>query len=78
MVAADAPVKQQGKRLSECDGAVLEFLVAHKTGIKKRYVVKHFEGRYEKGPIYRAMKALLTAGALHEAAGMVCAAGAAK
>ncbi len=76
--AADAPVKQTGKRLSECDGAVLEFLVAHKIGIKKRDVVTHFEGRYEKGPIYRAMKSLVTANAIHEAAGMVCAAGAVK
>lgn len=75
---ADAPVKQAGKRMSECDGAVLEFLVAHKIGIKKRNVVTHFEGRYDKGPIYRAMKALVTAGAIHEAAGMVCAAGVAK
>lgn len=78
VVAADAPVKQNAKRMSECDGAVLEFLVAHKVGIKKAEVVKHFAGRYEKGPIYRAMKALVTASAIHEAAGMVCAAGAAK
>ena len=78
VAAADAPVKQAGKRMSECDGAVLEFLVAHKIGIKKRDVVTHFEGRYEKGPIYRAMKALVTAAAIYEAAGMVCAAGMAK
>jgi len=26
VVSTDAPVKQTGKRLSECDGAVLEFL----------------------------------------------------
>lgn len=78
VVATDAPVKQSGKRMGECDGAVLEFLVAHKVGIKKRDVVIHFEGRYEKGPVYRAMKALVTAGAVHEAASMVCAAGAVK
>jgi len=78
VTTADAPVKQQSKRMSECDGAVLEYLVDHKVGIKKRDVVTHFEGRYEKGPIYRAMKALVTAGAMHEAAGMVCAAGVAK
>lgn len=75
---SDAPVKQNAKRRSECDGAVLEFLVAHKIGIKKTGVVKHFEGRYASGPIYRAMKALVTAAAIHEAAGMVCAAGVAK
>ena len=78
VVAAAAPVKQAGKRMSECDGAVLEFLVAHKIGIKKTKVVKHFEGRYVSGPIYRAMKSLVTAGAVHEAAGMVCAAEVAK
>ena len=78
VVAADAPVKQTGKRMSECDGAVLEFLVAHKIGIRKTEVVKHFEGRYERGPIYRAMKSLVTAAAIHEAAGMVCAAEVAK
>jgi KaiC/GvpD/RAD55 family RecA-like ATPase len=78
VAAADAPVKQTGKRMCESDGAVLEFLVAQKVGIKKRAVVTHFEGRYEKGPIYRAMKRLVTAGAVHEAAGMVAAAGVSK
>ena len=78
VVASDAPEKQTSKRMSECDGAVLEFLVAHKIGIKKRDVVTHFEGRYEKGPVYRAMKSLVTAQAVHEAAGMVSAAGVAK
>ena len=78
VVAADAPAKQIGKRMSECDGAVLEFLVAHKTGIRKTEVVKHFDGRYERGPVYRAMKGLVTAGAIHEAAGMVSAAEVAK
>ena len=78
VVAANAPAKQTGKRLSETDGAVLEFLVAHKCGVRKTEVVKHFEGRYKKGPVYRAMKRLVTAGAIHEAAGMVSAAEVAK
>ena len=78
VVPADAPEKAKGKRMGEVEGAVLEFLAAHKVGIKKIEVVKHFDGRYEKGPIYRAMKALVTANALHEAAGMVAIAGAAK
>jgi hypothetical protein len=78
VAAADAPVKQVAKRMGECDGAVLEFLVAHKVGIKKVNVVTHFKGRYASGPIYRSMKQLVTAGAIHEAAGMVCAAGVAK
>jgi putative DNA primase/helicase len=73
-----APEKAKGKRMSECDGAVLEFLVAHKTGIRKADVVKHFAERYEKSPIYRAIKSLVAAGAIHEAAGIVCVATVAK
>ena len=75
--AADAPAKQ-GKRMGECDGAVLELLVQHKVGMRKSAVVAHFVGRYEKGPIYRSIKALVTAGAAHEAAGMVAAASCSK
>ena len=78
VVPVDAPEKLKGKRMGEVEGAVVEFLASHKVGIKKSEVVKHFEGRYEKGPIYRAMKALVTAAAIHEASGMVCIAGAAK
>ncbi len=78
VLPADAPAKAQGKRMGEVEGAVVEFLAAHKVGIKKRDVVKHFEGRYEKGPVYRAMKALVTAAAIHEAAGMVSIAEVAK
>lgn len=79
VVPVDAPERQvKGKRMGELEGAVLEFLAGHKIGIKKSGVVQHFEGRYEKGPIYRAMKALVTANAIHEAAGMVCITTAAK
>ena len=78
VVATDAPDKPKGKRMGEVEGAVVEFLAARKVGVRKRDVVTHFEGRYEKGPIYRAMKTLATAAAIHEAAGMVSIAGAAK
>jgi hypothetical protein len=78
VVPADAPVKPKGKRMGEVEGAVVEFLAAHKIGIKKSEVVAHFAGRYEKGPIYRAMKALVSASAIHEASGMVCIAEVAK
>jgi hypothetical protein len=78
VVSADAPAKQIGKRMGEVEGALIEFLVAHKTGIKKSEVAKHFEDRYLKPSIYRAIKALVTAGAIHEAAGMVAAAGVVK
>jgi putative DNA primase/helicase len=78
VVGSNAPEKKTGKRLGECDGAVLEFLARHKVGIRKAEVVKHFAGRYEKGPVYRSMKTLVTACAIHEAAGMVAIAVAAK
>jgi hypothetical protein len=61
--------------MGACDGAVLEFLTAKKVGVRKGDVVKHFAGRYQKGPIYRAMKALIEGQYVHEAAGMVVIAG---
>jgi len=41
-------------------------------------VLKHFDGRYDRANVYRALRALVTAAAVHEAAGMVCIAEAAK
>jgi hypothetical protein len=78
VVPADAPGRPKGKRMGEVEGAVVEYLAAQKIGKKKSDVVAHFAGRYEKGPIYRAMKALVSASAIHEASGMVCIAEAAK
>ena len=78
VVSADAPEKPKGKRMGEVEGAVVEFLTAQKVGIKKSEVVKHFEGRYEKGPVYRAMKALVTAAVVNEAVGIVSLSGGAS
>ena len=78
VVAADAPDKPKGKRMGEVEGAVVEFLAAHKIGIRKAEVVKHFDGRYDRANIYRALRTLLTAQAVHEAAGMVVIAGTAR
>jgi hypothetical protein len=78
VVAADAPVKQNSKRMGEVEGAVIEFLAAHKIGIKKAELAKHFDGRYQRPNVYRAVKTLVTAQAVHEAAGMVCIAEVAK
>ncbi len=78
VVSGDAPAKQTGKRMGECEGAVLEFLKAHKIGIRKAEVTKHFEGSYQRPNVYRAIKSLVTAGAIHEAAGMICIAEVAK
>jgi putative DNA primase/helicase len=78
VVSCDAPERPQGKRMGEVEGAVVEFLAAHKVGIKKAGVVAHFEGRYRSASVYRAMKKLVIASAIHEAAGMVAIAVAAK
>ena len=64
--------------MGETEGAVIEFLAAHKVGIKKAELAKHFDGRYDRANIYRALRTLVTAQAIHEAAGMVCIAGSAK
>ena len=79
VVPSEAPEKAaKGKRMGEVEGAVVEFLAQHKVGIKKGLVVQHFEGRYEKGPVYRAMKSLVAAQAVLEVVGMVSIASAAK
>ena len=78
VVAGDAPAKASGKRMGECEGAVLEFLKAHKIGIRKPEVAKHFDGSYQRPNVYRAIKSLVTANAIHEAAGMICIAEVAK
>jgi hypothetical protein len=78
VVATDAPAKQTNKRMGEVEGAVVEFLKAHKIGIKKAGLAKHFETRYDRSNVYRAVRTLVIAGAIHTAAGMVCIAEVAK
>lgn len=78
VVAADAPDKPAGKRISEVGGAVLEMLRTKGSGIKKREVVKHFEGRYDKSAVYRELKRLVGAGQVHECVGIVAIAGGAR
>lgn len=77
-VADDAPEKPTSKRIGEVEGAVLEFMVARKHGLKKSEVAAHFESRYDRSNVYRAIRTLVTASAIHEAAGMIAIAGAAK
>lgn len=66
------------RRMGEVEGAVVEFLAHRKTGVRKADVAVHFEGRYRRENVYRAMRSLVTAQAIHDAAGMVCIAEAAK
>jgi putative DNA primase/helicase len=74
----EPPKEPKGKRMGECEGAVLEFLASKTGGVRKGDVTKHFDGRYDRSNVYRAIRALTTAQAVHEAAGMVAAAGAAR
>lgn len=74
----EPPKEPKGKRMGECEGAVLEFLANRPGGVRKGDVTKHFDGRYDRSNVYRAIRALTTAQAVHEAAGMVAAAGAAR
>lgn len=72
VVSADAPPKQaKGKRPSEIAGAIAELLTSHGAGMKKSAVVKHFEGRYTDGAVYREIGKMREAGRLHEVVGMV-------
>ncbi len=73
VVAADAPDKPQGKRVSEVGGAVLEYLRTQPAGKKKREVVEHFQPLYDKSAVYRELKKLVTAGQVLECIGIVTA-----
>lgn len=75
VVAADAPSKPTGKRVSEVGGAVMEMLRTRGSGMKKKDVVLHFADQYDKSAIYRELKKLVTGGAVHECAGIVSAVG---
>jgi len=69
-VVAPAPAPKKSKKLGEVESAVLEF-VTDAARATKLEVVQHFAGRYEKGPIYRAIKKLTEEGILQEDAGAV-------
>ena len=74
VMAADAPAKPTGKRIGEVGGAIVEMLRTRGSGAKKREVVTHFEGRYDKSAVYRELKKLVEAGHVHECIGIVTAA----
>ncbi|MGF6665002.1 KaiC/GvpD/RAD55 family RecA-like ATPase [Paraburkholderia atlantica] len=69
---SEAPERPKGKASNATEGAIAEFLASQSGGVKKMDVVRHFDGRYAKGPVYRALKKLVAAGAVHEAAEIVC------
>lgn len=75
----DAPEKQvKGRRMGEVEGAIVEYLAQLKIGVRKADIARHFDGRYDRSNVYRALRALVSAHAVHEAAGMVVIAEVAK
>lgn len=78
VVPAGTPEKPAGKRMGVVEAAVSEYLAAQTGDVRKGAVVRHFKGREAKSSVYRALKSLVKAGAVNEAAGMVRIATAAK
>jgi putative DNA primase/helicase len=73
VIGADAPAKvQKAKgRPSEVTGALVEFLTQRGSGCRKSEIVKHFEGRFARGSVYREVDKMVDAGRLLETAGVV-------
>jgi hypothetical protein len=72
VVPAKAPEKSvRGKRPSEIAGAIVEFLTARGTGCIRGVMVKHFDGRYTSGAVYKEIGKLIDGGMLIESAGVV-------
>lgn len=69
--SVDAPVKQKGRRTSEVGGAIVEFLGARQSGIKKRELVAYFGERYTPSAVYRELKHMVEGGQAFECAGVV-------
>jgi len=73
VVPTDAPVKETGKRLSDIGGAIMELLSTKEQGMKKRDVVKHFDGQYDSSSVYREITHLTDAGKVSQSDGTVTA-----
>ena len=78
VMPTDAPVRPSTKRVSEVGGAILEVLTSKGSGMKKRELVAHFDGRYTSSAVYRELKHLVTDGQVYECIGIVTIAGGAK
>lgn len=72
VVPMDAPEKAgRKKRRSEIAGAIEEFFRQRGAGCLRGQLVKHFEGQYVRGSVYREINTMLGAGELIETAGVV-------
>ena len=71
VVPSATPAKQQGKRLSEVGGAVVEFMRSHSNGIMKKDLVRHLDNHYTRSAIYREIKKLVELGTFHDIEGII-------
>lgn len=71
VLPAEAPERRRVKRRSEVAGAIEEFLRARGTGCLRGALVKHFEGQYVRGSVYREITKMVSAGELIAVAGVV-------
>lgn len=68
VVPADTPASApRGKRTGPVEAAVVDFIRTHPNGVKKIEVKQHFDGRFEKSSVYRAIASRVKAGVLIEA-----------
>ena len=71
VMPAALPERHNGKRISEIGGAIVEMLRTKISGVRKREVVVHFDGRHDKSAVYRELKRLVEAGKVNECNGVV-------
>jgi len=71
VVPVDAPPKNTSKRLSEIEGAIVEYLRSLDKPIKKSELVRHFKGQYVPSAVYRELKKLVEAGQVTDYMGVI-------
>lgn len=71
VTSTEAPIKSTSKRLSEIGEAISAYIFSLEKPIKKRELVKHFEGQFDSSAIYRQLKKLVGSGQVTESMGVV-------
>ncbi|WP_298622618.1 AAA family ATPase [uncultured Legionella sp.] len=71
VTSTEAPIKSTSKRFSEIGEAIYAYIFSFEKPIKKRDLVKHFEGQYNSSAIYRQLKKLVGSGKIIESMGVV-------
>ena len=67
----DAPPRPTAKRKSDIAGAIAEFLRSKGTGVRKKEIVKHFEGLYTSSAVYRELVKMAESCVICEIAGLI-------